>query len=110
VSSSSSPSPIRHFVAFKYKAGASADEIERITIAFRRLQRVIPGIVAMEHGVNHSPEGKSHGFTHAYVLTFEDAAARDSYLPHPEHVKFGQALRAADIVDDVFVFDFSVDA
>src|SRR5215210_1075459 len=83
VASPSSPCPLRHFVAFKYKAGASAEDIQRITLAFRRLQRTIPGIVAMEDGVNDSPEGKSHGFTHCYVLTFADAAARDSYLPHP---------------------------
>ena len=42
--------------------------------------------------MNNSPEGKNLGFTHVYMLTFEDAAARDAYLPHPDHAKFGELL------------------
>ena len=42
--------------------------------------------------MNNSPEGKDLGFTHVHLMTFESAAARDAYLPHPEHARFGQLL------------------
>jgi stress responsive alpha/beta barrel protein len=98
---------VRHIVAFKFKPDASADHIQQITDAFRALPGKIPGIVSMEDGTNNSPEGKNHGCTHVYLLTFADAAARDAYLPHPEHAQFGQLLRQLRIVDDAFVIDFT---
>jgi hypothetical protein len=70
--------PVRHIVVFKYKPDASEDQIKQVTQAFRDLKTRIPGIIAFEDGVNNSPEKKNLGFTHVYVLTFEDAAARDA--------------------------------
>ena len=84
---------VRHLVIFKYKAGATPAQIAQVTAALRQRSRPrFPGITAFEDGVNNSPEGKNLGFTHAYLLTFEGAAARDAYLPHPEHKKFGELL------------------
>lgn len=103
---SSNSTPLRHIVAFRYKPHATADQIQQITEAFRALQHAIPGIRSFEHGVNNSPEGKHQGFTHIYVLTFDDAAARDAYLPHPAHTAFGALLRQNDVLDDVFVVDY----
>lgn len=97
---------VRHVVVFKYKEGASEDKIQAVTDAFRALQDKIPGIVSFEHGVNNSPEGKNQGFTHVYLLTFENAAARDAYLPHPEHQKFGQVLGTSGLFEDAFVVDY----
>lgn len=98
--------PVRHVVVFKYKPEATPGQIKQITDAFRALQKSIPGITAFEHGVNNSPEKKNLGFTHVYTLTFEDAAARDAYLPHPEHKKFGELLGKLGILEDVFVVDY----
>jgi hypothetical protein len=98
---------VRHIVAFKYKREASAEAIQQVTDAFRALQHEIPGIIAMEDGLNNSPEGKNHGFTHVYLLTFVDAGARDAYLPHPEHARFGRLLRQLGVVEDGFVIDFT---
>jgi Stress responsive A/B Barrel Domain len=99
--------PVRHIVVFKYKPEATPDQIRQVTEAFRDLQKKIPGITGFEDGVNNSPEGKNLGFTHVYMLTFEDAAARDRYLPHPEHARFGQLLGKLGIVADVFVVDYT---
>ena len=99
--------PVRHIVIFKYKPGTTPDQIRQVTEAFRDLRRKIPGITAFEDGVNNSPEGKNLGFTHVYQLTFEDAAARDAYLPHPEHDKFGQFLGKVGVVADVLVVDYT---
>ena len=98
--------PVRHVVVFKYKPGTSEDQIRQVTQAFRELKTKIPGIIAFEDGVNNSPEGKNLGFTHVYLLTFEDVAARDAYLPHPEHKKFGQLLGKLGVVADAFVVDY----
>jgi hypothetical protein len=99
--------PVRHIVVFKYKPEATPDHIRQVTDAFRDLQKKIPGITAFEDGVNNSPEKKNLGFTHVYMLTFEDVAARDAYLPHPEHAKFGQLLGKLGVVADVFVVDYA---
>ena len=98
--------PVRHVVVFKYKPDASEDQIRQVTEAFRDLKSKIPGITAFEDGVNNSPEKKNLGFTHVYVLTFENVAARDAYLPHPEHRKFGQLLGKLGVVADAFVVDY----
>ncbi len=99
--------PVRHIVVFKYKPGTAPEQIRQVTEAFRDLRKKIPGITAFEDGVNNSPEGKNLGFTHVYQMTFEDAAARDAYLPHPEHAKFGQLLGQLGIVGDAFVVDYA---
>lgn len=97
---------VRHVVVFKYRPTATAAQIQQVTDAFRALQNSIPGILAFEQGVNNSPEGKNLGFTHVYTLTFENAAARDAYLPHPEHAAFGRLLGTLGVLEDAFVVDY----
>ncbi len=99
--------PVRHVVVFKYTPGATPAQIQKVTDAFRALATSIPGITGFEDGVNDSPEGKNQGFTHVYLLTFESAAARDAYLPHPEHRRFGEVLRSSGIFVDAFVVDYA---
>lgn len=106
LSSSPDEDVVRHVVVFKYAPDASDEQIQEITDAFRALKDEIPGIVSFEHGVNNSPEGKNLDFTHVYVMTFEDEAARDAYLPHPEHEKFGALLGESGIFEDAFVVDY----
>ena len=97
---------MRHIVVFKFKPGTTNEQIEEVTNALSDLQNKIPGITGFEYGVNDSPENKNLGFTHVYQFSFEDAAARDVYLPHPEHKVFGEKLGEMDIVEDAFVVDY----
>ena len=99
---------MKHIVAFKYKAGATPEQINEVTKAFKALPGKIPGITSFESGVNDSPENLNQGFTHVYLITFENAEARDAYLPHPEHKQFGDLLRKLDILEEAFVIDFQV--
>jgi hypothetical protein len=94
-------------VVFQYREAATEAEIAQVTDAFRALRETIPGILAFERGVNNSAEGLNLGFTHAYTLTFEDAAARDAYLPHPDHAAFGELLEELGVVEEVFVVDYT---
>jgi hypothetical protein len=97
---------LRHVVVFKFEPGTSEAQVGQVTDAFRALRERIPGIIGFEDGVNDSPEAKDQGFTHVFLVTFADRAARDAYLPHPEHARFGQLLRQLGIVADVFVVDY----
>jgi hypothetical protein len=97
---------LRHVVVFKFRQDADEDKIRKVTAAFRNLKEQIPGITSFEHGLNNSPEGKNLGFTHVYLLTFENEAARDAYLPHPQHKLFGRMLGEQGILEDVFVVDY----
>jgi hypothetical protein len=105
-STSQKKQPLRHVVVFKYKPSATEAQIKQVTDAFRGLKGKIPGITAFEHGINNSPEKKNMGFTHVYMLTFEDEKARDIYLPHPEHKKFGELLGKLAVLEDAFVVDY----
>jgi hypothetical protein len=40
-----------------------------------------------QSGENNSPELLNQGFTHAFVMRFLNAADRDAYLVHPEHLR-----------------------
>lgn len=100
--------PVRHIVAFKYKQGSTISEIKQVTDAFRALKDEIPGILHFEFGVNNSPENLDQGYTHIYQITFKNSKARDTYLPHPQHTKFGDLLSELDILDSVFVVDYIV--
>ena len=64
---------VRHMVVFKFKPDATPEKIAQVTDALLALKGKIPGIVSVEHGVNNSPEKKNLGFTHAFLVTFENA-------------------------------------
>lgn len=54
----------------------------------------LPGVVSMTAGPDVSPESLSDGFSHAAVAVFESSAARDAYLPAPEHLAVVRQLQA----------------
>lgn len=97
---------IRHIVLFKFNASATPAVIAELSQAFAALPTLIEGVTAYEAGENNSPEGLSRGFTHAFALTFADAAARERYLPHPHHQAFVERLKP--YLDDVLVFDYAL--
>ena len=98
--------PIRHLVLFRFADGTSTADRDGIASAFAALPSQIDGITALEWGTNVSPEGLAKDFTHAFMLTFRDAAARDAYLPHPAHRAFVEGLKPH--LADVLVFDYTI--
>lgn len=99
-------SKIRHIVCLKFKETAKAEQIEEIERKFPELKTTIPGIVSIEWGTNNSPEGLNKGFTHCFVVTFENDQARCAYLPHSNHQVFVNILKP--LLDDVFVIDYNL--
>ncbi len=95
---------LRHVVAFKFKESATPEQIKEVEKNFCALKSKISQIAALEWGTNCSPEQHAKGFTHCFIVTFNSAADRDAYLPHPAHKEFAGGL--GGIIADVFVVDF----
>ncbi len=95
---------VRHIVLLKFKEGTTAQQQKMVEDAFRELPKKIHEIVDFEWGTNISPENRNQGFTHCFLVTFNDAKGRDAYLPHPAHKAFGKVLKP--YLDKVLVIDF----
>ena len=91
---------LRHVVLFGFKPDAPIDEI---VARFRALRDLVPSVLALEWGVDVSPEGLGQGHSHAFTLTFGSEADRDVYLVHPHHKAFvewvGPSIEKALVVD-----------
>ena len=83
---------IRHVVLVRFREGVAPGEISGIFGDLADLRRHLPGMRSFAHGPDVSPEGLSHGHTHAFTVDFEDSAARDAYLALPEHEAAGARL------------------
>jgi len=91
---------VKHVALLKFKEGTSQEQIDDIFNQLMDLSENVPGIE------DYVAEGLSEGFTHGFVMTFHDAAARDTYLTNADHERFkGNALL---VVDKLIVFDFEV--
>jgi hypothetical protein len=95
---------VQHIGMLQFKPGTSDAQVTGILQDLVRLKESVPGLVSFCAGPNHSPEGLDQGFTHGFIATFKDKAARDTYLDHPAHVKFKNA--ALPFVAHVVVVDF----
>jgi lysophospholipase L1-like esterase len=95
---------IKHVVLFKFKSDAKVADINRVCDAFAELPKKIEGIVDFQAGSDISPENLSKGFTHCYLVTFKDIAARDTYLTHEAHQAFVQI--AIPVLEEPLVVDF----
>lgn len=95
---------VRHVVLFKFKEEVTPQQIQKVIDAFGALQKKIDVIRDFEWGTDVSVEHKTHGFTHCFLVTFDDEKGRDIYLPHPDHKEFGKLV--GPLLEDVLVFDF----
>jgi hypothetical protein len=82
------PGKLRHVALFQFKQGTAPEKVHEIDEAFAQLPSKIPTVVDFEWGTNNSPEGLADGFTHCFLVTFQDEAGRAVYLPHPAHKEF----------------------
>ncbi|KAA1257664.1 Stress responsive A/B Barrel Domain protein [Rubripirellula obstinata] len=100
-----SPSRVlRHAVFFAFNDDSSKEDIAAVVEAFRKLPSQIDTIIDYKDGVATPGAKMADGFTHAFLLTFQDEAGRDDYLPHPAHQAFVEVLKPHK--KDVFVVDY----
>lgn len=95
---------LRHVVMFKFSEDADPAEIKKVEEAFAALPNKISEISFFEWGINNSPEGLNKGFTHCFFMSFDSEAAREKYLPHPDHKAFVAML--GPLVEDAMVMDY----
>jgi hypothetical protein len=98
--------PNRHIVLVRTKPGTTDAQVEEAFSHLAALKGEIPGLLSFSGGPNNSPESRTQGYTHGFVMDFESAAARDAYLPHPKHQEAASHMRALREPDGVLVFDF----
>ena len=97
---------IEHIVLFRFKSTATDALIAEAFQSLAGLKDLIPGITEFMGGAYASPEGLNQGYTHGFVMTFDNAEARDAYLPHPEHERVKSKI--TPLVESVVAFDFEV--
>ena len=95
---------IRHILLIKFIDNADTSAIEKIRDLFEAMPAKVTGVLSVEWGLNDSPENLNKGYTHSVLMTFADEAARQDYLPHPEH----EALKSLflPLIEDIVVFDY----
>ena len=98
---------VQHILLGKFRPEMTAAQYDEFILRFNELAAKIPGILSLEYGENNSPEGKDLGMTHVIIVTFTDAAARDAYLVHPDHISFGTWLGEVNLLQDIVVVDFT---
>jgi hypothetical protein len=97
---------VKHVALIKFKDGITQEQLDELFDSILDLTENVDGIEDYVSGENSSPEGLNKGYSHSFIMTFHDAAARDAYLAHSEHDKLKEKLLPA--VDDIVVFDFEV--
>src|SRR5262245_31730757 len=95
---------IQHMVLLRFKPDISEQQIDRLFRQVDDLKNVVPGMRYFAGGKYASPEGLSQGYSHGFLVTFDDAAARNAYLAHPDHDQVKDAI--IPCVDAVVAFDF----
>ena len=96
----------RHFGVFQFKPEITQEEIDESFVALSDLTNKIPGLLSVEHGPYKSDEGLNDGFTHGFIMTFDTAESRDSYLPHPDHLQVVDLVQPS--LERLVVFDFDL--
>lgn len=96
---------VHHIVLLQWKEGVSEGQIEVVMDQLTKLVEVIPGLLEMKHGRNHSPENMHHGYEYGFTMLFEDELSRDQYLPHAEHQVCVEVL--VPLIKNSIVFDFT---
>lgn len=95
---------LRHVVALQFKDDISDEQTAEAVQFFMDLKDKIPQILKFEGGTDISVENLTKDFTHCFILTFEDEAARDAYLPHPAHMEV--VKKNKPMLKDLLVMDF----
>ena len=97
--------PIKRVVLFKFKSGTGDKTISEIFDGLSQLQDKIRGIKDFCGGAYSSSDGLNQGYSHGFVMTFADEAARDAFGSHEAHQDLVNGLIGPNI-DGVLAFDF----
>ncbi|XP_050947756.1 stress-response A/B barrel domain-containing protein At5g22580 isoform X2 [Cucumis melo] len=91
----------KHLVLVKFKEGAAVEEILK---GMENLVSEVEAVKSFEGQEMEGPEMLTQGFTHAFLMTFENKEAHTAFVGHPKHVEFSATFSAA--IDKIVVLDF----
>ncbi|CAK9314328.1 unnamed protein product [Citrullus colocynthis] len=92
----------KHLVLVRFKEGAAVEEILK---GLENLVSEVEAVKTFEWGQEiEGPEMLTQGFTHAFLMTFENKEAHSAFVGHPKHVEFSATFSAA--IDKIVVLDF----
>jgi hypothetical protein len=99
---------VEHIVLLKWKDEVTPAQEADVGAKLVALKDKIPGVVSITFGHQSSPEAatKGHGFDAALTVIFATAAARDAYLPNPEHQAVVTVLKT--LLADLAVVDYTL--
>ncbi len=95
-------SKVRHIVMFDFSNLPDAQTASLVR-GFEALKKV-PEVLAFEWGTENNAEDSPLGFTHSFILTFRDFAARTKYLNSKEHREYEKEVMKYR--SKVLVFDY----
>jgi len=95
---------LRHLVLFKFYNNTDETIIDEISNKFGSLKHQIELVRDFEYGINVSKEGLSNGFTHCFMLSFDNENDRDDYIVHEAHQAFVKFING--YVESVCVIDY----
>ena len=94
---------VTHVVLVSWTDGRGSAAEESIRPAIRGFVDTIPGIRQVVEGHSVSPERLEDGLDYGFVVTFDDARARDAYLVDEVHRVVADAIGAS--AQRIVVFD-----
>ena len=81
---------ITHIVLLQPKAATTEQQLATFLDHVRDLQKLVPGIISISTGKNHSPYHSA--YTHGIIMRFIDEAHLQAHHPHPAHVAVVEEL------------------
>lgn len=102
---------INHVVVLKFKSNITESDIYSAVTQLSDLKKVIPAMSSFSFGENCSSEQLNKGFTHAFIMQFDDAKGRDLYVNHPEHNRIAAEIIVPMLeegIESVLVIDYEV--
>ncbi|XP_058766766.1 stress-response A/B barrel domain-containing protein At5g22580-like [Vicia villosa] len=91
-----------HYVIVKFKDGVEVEEL------IQELEKMISGIEhvkSFEWGKDiEGHEMLRQGYTHAFLMTFNEKEALNAFQVHPNHVEFSKIFSPA--LEKIVVMDF----
>lgn len=95
---------VRHMVWFKFTPETTPEKQAEIMAAARAMEDEMPEIADIEWGADLNGGARSEGYTHAFLVTFENEADLAAYGPHPVHEAF--KAMAFPYIEGVLVVDY----
>ncbi|XP_074312428.1 stress-response A/B barrel domain-containing protein At5g22580 [Silene latifolia] len=93
----------KHLVVAKFKEGVVVDDIIK---GMQDLVSDVDSVKSFEWGQDvESHEMLRQGFTHSFLMSFDNKEDFIAFMSHPKHVEFSSTFSAA--IEKVVLLDFS---